>query len=103
MHHDSDSLDSIDTSFPKRRHSINSSLSKLNFRRSQSIKTPEDTVKRWSRAQMKLFINIQTKNSLQTESEIGWISKNNLILTLNNDYYFIKLKHKDLLKVRNNI
>ena len=52
---------------------------------------------------MKQFINIQSKTSLGSMAEIGWISKDNLILTLNNEYYFIKLNQSNLLKVKNNI
>ena len=61
MHHDSDSLDSINTDIKNKRISFALELRKLTFQRSQSIKTTEDTTKRWSRAQIKLLINIQTK------------------------------------------
>lgn len=50
--------------------------------------------------QLEFFMNVSTRSEIMTSSEVGWITKNNLILTLNNDYYLIKLNHKDLVKVR---
>ena len=45
-------------------------------------------------------MNISTRNEILTSSEVGWITKNTLILTMNNDYYLIKLDHKDMIKVK---
>ena len=56
-----------------------------------------------SHATMLYFLNISSKSCLQNTSEIGWITKNNLILTLNNAYYLINLKQKDLLSAKNDI
>lgn len=36
-------------------------------------------------------------------SEVGWVTKNKLILTLNNDYYLINLKQKQLKRVNRDI
>ena len=64
------------------------------------IKTkPPLTQKFVKKAKMEFFLNISVKNQLQTDSEVGWINKNQLILTLNNDYYILNLKHRDLTTV----
>ncbi len=55
------------------------------------------------KAKMEFFMNVSVKAELQNTSEMGWITRNQLILTLNNDYYLIHLKQTDLTKVRNNI
>ena len=65
--------------------------------------TSEKAASRPQNAELLFFLNISSKNFLQTTSEVGWITKDKLILTLNNDYYLINLKHKDLIKVKNNI
>jgi len=52
---------------------------------------------------MEFFLNISSFENFQIDSEIGWISKNHLILTINNHYYIVNLKHKDLNLVKNDI
>ena len=52
---------------------------------------------------MEFFLNISSFENFQIDSEIGWISKNNLIFTINNHYYIVNLKHKDLNLVKNDI
>lgn len=56
-----------------------------------------------AKARLHSFVNISVRDTLLTSSEIGWINKNYLILTLNDDYYIINLKHTDMIKVRNGI
>lgn len=36
-------------------------------------------------------------------SEVGWISTNQFLLTINNQFYLLNLKHKDLVRVKNDI
>lgn len=55
------------------------------------------------KAHLYSFLSISSKQNLQTTSEIGWINKSQLILTLNNDYYLINLRQKDLISVKNKI
>lgn len=64
---------------------------------------PQDRDKSLIKAKMQHFLNFSTKDPLQTTSEAGWINRKNLILTLNNEYYLINLKHSDLNKVKNSI
>lgn len=46
---------------------------------------------------MEFFLSISTKDEILTTSEVGWISKNYFILTLNNQYYLIKLANRELI------
>lgn len=43
------------------------------------------------KASLMYFINVSVKNELQTYSEIGWVNKNQFILTINNEYYLVNL------------
>lgn len=52
---------------------------------------------------MEYFLSICTRSEIQTTSEVGWISKNYFILTLNNDYYLIKLNNSELISVKGGI
>lgn len=52
---------------------------------------------------MEYFLSISTRNEIQTTSEVGWISKNYFLLTLNNEYYVIKLNNKELISVKGGI
>ena len=36
-------------------------------------------------------------------SEIGWINKNQLVITLNNDFYLVNMNHTDLRKTKNGV
>jgi hypothetical protein len=56
-----------------------------------------------SRANLENFLNISLKENITLMSEIGWINRNQLILTLNNEFYLINLKHQDLTKTLNGI
>jgi len=49
------------------------------------------------------FINVSIKEEIQTSSEIGWISRDKLVLTLNNDFFLVNLSHKDLVGVKGQI
>lgn len=49
------------------------------------------------------FISIQSKNDYTFTSEVAWISNNQLLLTVNNEYHLINLNHQDLYKTKINI
>lgn len=72
------------------------------FRLSKTAIEP-NVQQKTTQARLKSFISVSTKQNLQQLSEIGWINKSQLILTLNNDYYLINLQQKDLIKVKNSI
>lgn len=55
------------------------------------------------KARLQSFLNISVKQNLATTSEIGWINKTHLVLTLNNAYYLINLLQRDMIRVRNSI
>jgi hypothetical protein len=55
-----------------------------------------------AKASLEYFVNISLKSELQTTSEIGWVNNNQLILTLNNDFYLVNLQVKDMVKSKNN-
>ena len=44
----------------------------------------QKTVTLVNKSQMEQFINIAVGEDLRTSSEIGWVSKNKLVLTINN-------------------
>ena len=50
-------------------------------------------------ATLDFFVNITSKIDLVTGSEVVWINNNQLILTMNNNFFIIDLKHNDLTKV----
>lgn len=52
---------------------------------------------------MENFINISTRNDILMTSEVGWISNKCFILTLNNEYNLVRVKHKDLIKLKGGI
>ena len=53
---------------------------------------------------MEQFINIAVGEDLRTSSEIGWITKNKLVLTINNKYYLISIdKRKRMNKAGDGI
>lgn len=54
-------------------------------------------------AKLEYFLSMAVKNPIDTISEVGWINQNQLVLTLNNEFYLVNLKHKDLIKVKNDI
>jgi len=66
-------------------------------------KNKEKSEVKIKRANLESFMNISTKNDLQTFSEIGWITKEQFILTLNNAFYLINLRQKDMIRVINGI
>jgi hypothetical protein len=51
-------------------------------------------------AHLDFFLNVSVKKELINSSEIVWINNNQLILTLNNEFYIVNLKHNDLSKVK---
>ena len=55
---------------------------------------------RLERASLEYFINVSSKSDLKTTSEVGWINKSQLIMTLNNKYFLINLKQKDMAIAR---
>lgn len=57
-----------------------------------------------NKSQMEQFINIAVGEDLRTSSEIGWVNKNKLVVTINNQYYLISLdKRKRMCKANNGI
>ena len=49
---------------------------------------------------MEQFISISVRTDIMTISEIGWISKNFLILTLDNDYFLIRLNNSEMIDIK---
>jgi hypothetical protein len=49
-------------------------------------------------ATLDYFVNISSKMELVTGSEVVWINNNQLICTINNNFFIINLKHNDLRK-----
>ena len=54
-------------------------------------------------ASLRYFLTINSRNCFESNSEIVWVTKDTMIATLNNEYFLIGLKHKDLVKVKNGI
>ena len=44
-----------------------------------------------------------SKKEIITTSEIGWVSKQKLIITLQNNFYLVNLEHEDLIQIKNGI
>ena len=55
------------------------------------------------RAELCYYISVQSQNEFVVSSEVGWISKSKLILTINNEYYLLNLIHNDLVKAKNQV
>ena len=55
------------------------------------------------RAKLLYCLSFLNKQPLKSSSEAGWINREKLILTLNNDYFLVSLRHKDLVTVKNGI
>ena len=55
------------------------------------------------RATLFYYLSVLSKKEFFVDSEVGWISDHNLILTLNNQMYMMNLNHTDLTPVGNNI
>ena len=57
-----------------------------------------------NKCHMEQFINIAVGEDLRTSSEIGWITKSKLVLTINNKYYLISIdKRKRMNKAGDGI
>ena len=56
----------------------------LTFMSSVANLVKQKTVTLVNKSQMEQFINIAVGEDLRTSSEIGWVSKNKLVLTINN-------------------
>lgn len=52
---------------------------------------------------MEYFLSISSKTEIVNTSEVGWISKNYFIVTVNNDYYVVKLNNHELIRVSGGI
>ena len=72
----------------------------INFMREQ-VETTECKIE--NRAILETFINFSVRDNIVLTSQIAWINRNQLILTINNAYNLINLKHTDLLKTKNRI
>lgn len=40
---------------------------------------------------------------MENESELGWVTADKLVLTLNNDFYLINLSHSNLTDVKKKV
>ena len=49
------------------------------------------------------YVSVKSKNDFLYSSEVGWISDNKLILTLDNSYYLMNLNHNSLSVTKNHI
>ena len=49
------------------------------------------------------YVSVKSMNEFLYSSEIGWISDNKLILTLDNSYYLMNLNHNSLSVTKNHI
>ena len=56
-----------------------------------------------SKAKLIYSIGILQKKDLTCTSEVGWISKSNLLITIDNKYFYINLDQIDLISVKNGI
>ena len=63
----------------------------------------DDVGEQPAKSSLEYFVNISLKKELHNTSEVGWVNQHQLILTLNNDFYLVNLRSKDMVKVRNNI
>lgn len=54
-----------------------------------------------AKSSLEFFVNISLKEELHNSSEVGWVNQHQLILTLNNDFYLVNLKSKEMVKSRN--
>lgn len=43
------------------------------------------------------------KKTIEYKTEVGWINKNQLLLSMNDQFFIMNFKHFDLIKVNNNI
>ena len=49
------------------------------------------------------YVAVKRKTDFQFSSEVGWISDNYLLLTLDNNYYLMNLDHSKLSVTKNKI
>ena len=49
------------------------------------------------------YVSVKQANNFEHPSEVGWITDNKLILTLDNTYYLINLSLSNLSITKNNI
>lgn len=56
-----------------------------------------------SRSTLFYYVSVLSKEEFTVDSEVGWISDQNLILTINDHFYLMNLNHSDLNYVGNNI
>jgi hypothetical protein len=50
-------------------------------------------------ASLLYLINVSVKNALQTTSELGWVNRKTVILTINNEFYVVNLRSQNLIQV----
>ena len=56
-----------------------------------------------SKAVLEYFIVVSVRNPIEMRSEVGWINASKFILTINDQFYLLNLKHNDLIRVKNDI
>ena len=76
--------ESTDSKPPDETKPLNIPKKSFTFVSSIANLVKHKTVNLVNKAHMEQFINIAVGEDLRTSSEIGWISKNNLVLTINN-------------------
>ena len=50
-----------------------------------------------------MIINVMSKDTLITDSEVEWISNTKILLTINNEFYLLNLQHTDWMKIGDTI
>lgn len=58
--------------------------------------TQSRLLQRQIEAKLVYYIKLQSRRDFVLESEVGWINKNKIVLTLDNDYFMINLSHSNL-------
>jgi len=48
-------------------------------------------------------VSIVQKDEILVSSEIGWITKDKLVLTINDKYHLVNLQHNDLSEAKNHL
>jgi len=49
------------------------------------------------------LITVSLKEELFSSSQVQWITLDKLLVTINNDFYLVSLRHSDLKNVKNQI
>ena len=55
------------------------------------------------KSQLLCYVSVKSKNDFHFSSEVGWISNEKLILTIDNSYYLMNLDYDNLSVTKNQI